>query len=141
MWGHGLCPQGPERSTVSSISAPRPRPHCGGPQDAKATRTSHSNGGLAGRHASHQADRRGEMNSFLLKHSGSRLKTQPGYFQWSPGDYATLSCSHDFKQPLKQIFCNMVSDPDLRDVRRLRPNLNWYFHCDPPYLPTKHLKC
>ena len=50
------------------------------------------------------------MISFPIKHLGSRLKTHSRYFQWSPGDYATLKCSHDFKQPLKQQFCDMISD-------------------------------
>ena len=87
MRGHGLCPQEPGRSTVPSISAPRPGPHHGGPQDALVIRTSHP----IGRLPSHQADRRGEITPFPLQHLGSILKTHSRYFQWSPGDYAMLS--------------------------------------------------
>ena len=103
-------------------------------------RTSQLIGRLAGRHASHQADRQGEMTSFPLKHLGSRRKTHSKDFQWSSSDYATLSCSHDFKHPLKQKFCDMFSDPDLLDDRRLRPDLNRHFLCDTLPMSTRHLK-
>ena len=48
------------------------------------------------------------MTSFPLKHLDYRLETHSRYFQWSTGDYATLSCSHDFKHPLKQQVCDMA---------------------------------
>ena len=111
-----------------------------GPQDTQVILTSQSFGGLTGRHASDEADRRGEITSFLLKHLSCRLTTHSGYFQWSPDDYGTLSCSHDFKQLLKQKFCDMVSDPDLRDDRKLRPDLNRISSVTPCKVPTRHLK-
>ena len=120
-----FCPQGQEKSTVSSISAPRPHPHHWGPQDARIICTSQSIGRYASQHASHQAGRLGEMTSLQLKHLGSSLKTHSRYFQWNPSDYALLSRLHDFKHPLKQQFYGIVSDPDLWDDHKLRLDWTW----------------
>ena len=53
---------------------PRPRPHRGGPQDAQVIRAYIPVDPLAGWHASHQADRRGEMTSYPLKQWALDLK-------------------------------------------------------------------
>ena len=88
-------------------------------------------GQLAGRHATHEADRNGEMTSFSLKRACSKLKTLAGEAQYSPGDNVTQLCPEDFKQALKQQVCDVVSDPDFGDEPRLRPDFNRLFFCDP----------
>ena len=95
-------------------------------------------GQLAGRHATHEADRNGETTSFSLKCACSKLKTQN--VQYSPGDYVTQLCPDDFKQPIKQQVCDMVSDPDFRDEPRFRPDLNRLFFCDTVHLSSRLLK-
>ena len=94
-------------------------------------------GQLAGRHATHEADRNGEMASFSVKRARSKLKTHAGEAQYSPGDYVTHLCPDDFKQPLKQQVCDMVSDTDFRNEPRLRPDLNRSFFSDTVYSPSR----
>ena len=81
------------------------------------------------------------MTSFSLKrmYTQNSKRTQERR-NTALGDYITQLCPEDFKQPVKQQVCDMVSDPDFRDESRIRPDFNRSFFCDPVYMPSMALK-